>query len=222
VSQRWKAAQVAAFAFASVDAALARQRAAAAAKIEAEAMQLAAEEKALADAAAAQAAANAEQLRIEHERALAREQQQARCLMLERQYKARLLLRCRNQWLHFVRSVQQQRKEAAAAAKTKTVGDVAESEEPVQPENDAQQHLDPQMTEDLLYLVQSSNTLSVEEESVFKRVFNGRMEDGVDDLQRDEVGAGGESDDVKEGAGGESFEETEGGGLYREDVTELA
>lgn len=213
MSEKCKAAQVAAFAFASVDAALARQRAAAAAKLEAEAMQLAVEEKAAADAAAAQAFAHAEQLRTEHARALAREQQLVRCMMLERQYNARLLLRCRNQWLHFVQSMQQQRREqqrreVEAAAKTKADGDVAESEEPVQPEDDVQQHLEPQMTDDLLYLVQSAKELSAEEESVFKRVFNGKMDDGVDDLQRDVIGAGGERDDVQEGGGGERLNDS--------------
>ena len=106
-----QAAQRAAFAFASVDAALGRQRAAAAAKLEAEALNRAVEDRAAAEAAAAEAAAAeaaaaADHLRQERERAAAREEQLGRVRMLERQYRARLLLRCRDQWLCFVAAVQ--------------------------------------------------------------------------------------------------------------------
>ena len=91
-----------------------------------------AEENAAAEASALEAAAAAERLRIDQEIASARERRlvqvcvttpklqsksgvnlRLQATMLERQYKARLLLRCRNEWLGFVGAAQQQRKDAA-------------------------------------------------------------------------------------------------------------
>jgi hypothetical protein len=175
VSQRWRAAQRAAFAYASVDAALARQRAAAAAQLEAEALQRAAADNAAAEAEAAAAAAAAERFQIMQERTLAREQQLGRAKMLERQYQTRLLLRCRNTWLNFVVLSQHQKREAAAA-ETKMTHIGAASSEPAQSDSDGDvpQSSMPRVAEDL---IQTSSAINVMEESIFKRVFNHNLQE---------------------------------------------
>jgi hypothetical protein len=176
VSQRWKAAQRAAFAYASVDAALARQRTAAAAQLEAEALQRAAADNAAAEAEAAAAAAAAERFQMMQERALAREQQIGRAKMLERQYQTKLLLRCRNTWLNFVVSSQHQKREATFAAETKMTHIGAASSEPSQSDSDddVPQSSMPRVAEDL---IQTSSAINVMEESIFKRVFNNNMQE---------------------------------------------
>ena len=187
VVQKWQAVQRAAFAFASVDAALDRQRAAAAAKLEAEALHRAAEDRAAAEAAAADAAAASEHLRQARERAAAREEQLGRVRMLERQYRAKLLLRCRDQWLCFVAGAQQLRKAATAAeiknnnsSSAEPLRDVADAAaedaaERARDEQDSDSSRDVQR-QHREEMVLNVRALTTEEENIFKRVFNSRTQ----------------------------------------------
>jgi len=175
-AQRWKAAKTAAFAFASLDAALARQRAAAAVKLEAEALQHSSAENVQAEAAAAEAAATAERLRIEQERAVVREQRLGRARLMERQYHVKLLMRMQDQWLNVVAAAQQQRKTALAAESKNAdvhVAAAAESEQ-LQYDSDGSHNSQSQLVEGLVHNASAHN---LEEESVFKRLFTSRIQE---------------------------------------------
>jgi hypothetical protein len=98
-------------------------------------------------------------------------------MMLERQYNARLLLRCRSQWLSFVQAAQQQRKDAASIERKKTEGDSGAREPQAELEaeesgSDASQSSQRCDAEDL---VRAAGALGLEEQNVFKRVFNSKM-----------------------------------------------
>ena len=185
-TQRWKAAQRAAFAFASLDAALTRQRAAAAAKLEAEALQRSSEETSAAEIAAAEAAAIAERLRTEQERAVARELRLGRARMMERRCNIKLLLRMQDCWLNFVASAQQLRKIATAAdsknADLNSNAEAADSEN-LQYDSDGSHNAQSQLADET---VQSANLLNIEEQSVFKRLFTSRIQE-LDEGEGDSI-----------------------------------